>query len=227
MMNQFGRVVLLFSALLLTACASTKSSQSEQIFDGVSLDGWEGDERFWRVEDGLIVGRTGSAGALTESTFLIWTGPPLQNFELRAVMRVVGSNNSGIQYRSARGEGYAVTGYQCDVHPRPEYNGMLYEQGGRGIVAVQGDRILIREDGSRQQTEQSYPVRILDPGLWHEYTIVAQGNRLEHRIDGQVTVVVEDDDREHAAREGVIALQLHPGPAYVTLCRSVQLTPLE
>ncbi|MEY3032897.1 MAG: hypothetical protein RLZZ622_1372, partial [Planctomycetota bacterium] len=28
------------------------------IFDGKSLDGWEGKPEFWRVEDGAIVGET-------------------------------------------------------------------------------------------------------------------------------------------------------------------------
>ena len=221
MITQLARIALLGGAVLLTACASTPAY--ETIFDGVSLDGWEGDERYWSVDDGVIVGRTGTENTLADSTFLVWTGSPLADFELRATIRLVGDNNSGIQYRSQRGAGYAVAGYQCDVHPRAEYNGMLYEQGGRGIVATQGERIRITEGGAKRPLDAPYPVVTFDPGLWHEYTVVAQGNRLEHRIDGHVTVVVEDDDREHAAREGVIALQLHPGAGYVVLCRAVEL----
>ena len=44
------------------------------IFDGQSLDNWDGDPRFWRVENGTIVGHTTPDNPLESNTFLIWRG---------------------------------------------------------------------------------------------------------------------------------------------------------
>ena len=37
---------------------------------------------------------------MANNSFLIWRGGKVKNFELRATIRVIGDNNSGIQYRS-------------------------------------------------------------------------------------------------------------------------------
>src|SRR5262245_26108348 len=44
------------------------------IFNGTSLEGWEGDTTFWRAEGGAIVGETTAANPLKANTFLIWRG---------------------------------------------------------------------------------------------------------------------------------------------------------
>ena len=58
-------------------------------------------------------------------------------------MKVSPGGNSGIQYREAErpdlGE-WVVTGYQCDVVSNwPDYDGMLYEERGRRILAHSGE----------------------------------------------------------------------------------------
>ncbi len=42
------------------------------LFDGKSLDGWEGDRRLWSVRDGAITGQTTPQVRLRENKFLIW-----------------------------------------------------------------------------------------------------------------------------------------------------------
>lgn len=239
------RVMLLAGGLaLVSACApssapepasapatsepapASESAVPVALFDGSSLDGWEGDDRYWSVEDGAIVGRS-TATPLERNTFLVWMGEVPGDFDLRAEVMVLGNNNSGIQYRSTRGDGFAVTGYQCDIHPRAEYNGMLYEEGGRGIVATAGSRIAIGADGTK--TEMGEPGEAVEVALdeWHEFRVVVEGNRLAHFIDDREIVVVEDDDATHAVRQGVIALQLHAGGAYEVRFRRVRLRGIE
>jgi len=44
------------------------------IFDGKTLDGWEGDPKYWRVEDGLLIGEVTPDTLLKSNTFIIWRG---------------------------------------------------------------------------------------------------------------------------------------------------------
>jgi hypothetical protein len=71
----------------------------EPIFDGTSLNGWDGDKAFWRVENGTIVGQSTPQNVVKQNTFLIWRGGEPRNFELKVQFRM-DSTNSGIQIRS-------------------------------------------------------------------------------------------------------------------------------
>ena len=69
------------------------------IFDGKTLDGWDGAPGFWKVEDGMIVGRSTKAHP-SGVNFLIWRGGTPGDFELKLDIRFEGEGNSGVQYHS-------------------------------------------------------------------------------------------------------------------------------
>ena len=46
----------------------------ETIFDGKTLTGWEGDSRYWRVEDGSLVGEISAETVIKSNTFIVWKG---------------------------------------------------------------------------------------------------------------------------------------------------------
>ena len=71
----------------------------ETIFDGKTLDKWDGNPEFWRVEDGTITGQTTEAKVTKGNTFIIWRGGETADFELKLEYKIV-NGNSGIQYRS-------------------------------------------------------------------------------------------------------------------------------
>lgn len=83
------------------------------IFDGESLNGWEGNSVYWRVEEGRIIGEVTSETILKRNSFLIWRGGTTGNFELKQEYKASGEGNSGINYRSFEIEGlsYALKGY--------------------------------------------------------------------------------------------------------------------
>src|SRR5688500_2896868 len=63
------------SVLAWSACAAPEAPAPEpraarSLFDGRTLDGWEGDPGFWRVEDGAIVGESSAANPCAETTYL-------------------------------------------------------------------------------------------------------------------------------------------------------------
>ena len=149
------------------------------IFDGQSLDGWDGNQEFWRAEDGILVGETTSP--LQTTTYLIWQQGTVDDFELQLNYRIT-NGNSGIQYRSQDLGEFRVAGYQADMESGPNHSGILYDQGGRGIVTKRGDRTTIKDSGIKQNrepidTSENLQSKI-QSGDWNQYRIVARGNHL-------------------------------------------------
>lgn len=198
------------------------------LFNGTDLSGWEGDADLWRVEDGAITGQFREGQKLPFNKFIIWRGGVLRNFELRMLIRQTG-NNSGIQYRSRelpQVGPFSVGGYQCDVHPNPPYNAQLYEERGRGIVALRGQKILMDDKGGKWLIGATGPVEPISNDEWHEFTVIARGNHLIHMIDGQVAMEVIDHDPVKRSLEGILAIQLHGGPPMKVQAKDIRLKVL-
>jgi len=182
-------------ALVLVAAAVGRSSAEEgfkPLFDGRTLTGWKGDETLWSVEDGMIVGTTDGA-ELKKNTFLA-TEKSYKNFILKVKFKLR-NGNSGVQYRSKSFPEYVVRGYQADIADNM-FMGILYEEGGRGILA------------NVNAAEVAPHVKKDD---WNEYVIKADGGHLTQSLNGFTTVDYQEKS-EQGAKDGIIALQLHVGP---------------
>lgn len=215
--------------LILPLSILASAADPVPLFNGKDLSGWDGDPKLWKVENGLITGTCTGPGNPETNTFLIWKGGIVKDFELTVTMRVTGDNNSGVQYRSRplpEVGPWAITGYQCDVHPAIQHTGMTYEEKGRGIFGLNGQDIVLDPDGQRWLVAEYEPVAV-DVSEWHVYTILARGNRLEHRIDGKPTSTLVDCDEMGRALEGLLAFQLHSGNANRVEVREVLLKVIE
>lgn len=197
------------------------------LFNGKDLTGWDGNPKFWSVEDGAITGRTKAPEDLDYNEFLIWRGGEVENFELHAKVRIKG-NNSGIQYRSKEmtevGK-WSIGGYQCDVHPAAENNAMLYHERGRAIVARNGQTVAVDPEGRKWLTAERDPVAV-DTAEWNEYSIIAKGNHVTHKLNGAVTAVVHDYDEKGRCLSGLLAIQLHKGAAMEVQVKDIRLKHL-
>lgn len=120
----------------------------ESLHNGRDLKDWDGDPSIWSVEAGAITGVTTAEKPLKHNTFLIFKGEPLANFRLELQYRITGGN-SGIQYRSRvfDPQQWIVGGYQADIEAGTTYTGILYEEKGRGILALRGERTTISTKG--------------------------------------------------------------------------------
>lgn len=198
-----------------------------QVFNGKNLNGWSGDPRYWSVEDGALTGKTD--GTLKMNRFITWTGATLRNFELRVQVKVTPGGNSGLQYRGTSRPDLGldiVTGYQCDVvADNPNYNGMLYEERGRRILSHSGEQVIIAPDG-QPWIVGHMPVQEFAPGEWHEFRVLVEGNHHRHWIDGQPTADLIDLDERGRALEGVLAVQVHVGPAMTIQYRDFRVKHL-
>ncbi|MDF1849228.1 MAG: DUF1080 domain-containing protein [Verrucomicrobiales bacterium] len=218
-----------FFSLALLAMASLGYAEEgfQSLFNGKDLTGWDGNPELWSVEDGAITGKTTGPEQLGYNQFLIWKGGTLKNFELHAKIKTEG-NNSGIQYRSKEmpeiGK-WSIGGYQCDAHPTAVNNAMLYHERGRGIVARNGQTVTIDPEGNKWITAQRDPVAV-DVAKWHEYTVIAKGNHVIHKVDGKVTAEYTDHDPKGMSLEGLLAFQIHRGPAMTVQIKDVRLKTL-
>jgi hypothetical protein len=200
----------------------------ERIFDGETLQGWSGDSKLWSVQDDAITGVTTDEEPLAYNKFLIWDGE-VENFHLRAKVRLIGNSNSGIQYRSQHlkdaGE-YVVGGYQCDIHPKAENNGMLYHERGRGIVAKHGQKVIVDHAGDKWFTGTTGPVQEIKLQEWNTFEVIAKGNRLIHKLNGKVCAEIIDHHEAGRLMKGIVALQVHRGPAMRVQVKDIELQRL-
>ena len=220
---------LLTTLTLLSFLAATAQAQEFQsLFNGKDLSGWAGKTEFWSVKDGAIFGQTTKDKPTIGNTFLVWQGE-VADFVFKAKVRFAG-NNSGVQYRSelvGKPEDYVVKGYQADLHPKPEFFGMLYAEKWRGIVARRFQRVIVGVDGKPQVIgEVGDKAQKLVDTEWNELTIIAVGNRQIHQVNGVTTMDLTDNHPE-AKRKGILALQLHAGAPMTVEFKDIGLRHLK
>jgi hypothetical protein len=215
---------ILTTLALLSALAS---AEEIQLFNGKDLTGWEGDPKFWSVQDGTISGASSAENPVPHNTFIIWKGGQPSDFTLTMKYKMTPGDdkkytNSGIQYRSKVVDPakFIVGGYQADFEYGEKYSGILYEEKGRGILAERGQQVVIKqgENPSKPKLEvtgetgNSAEIQAaIKKDDWNDYKIVAKGNNVKQYINGLLTVDVTDETAE-APKSGVIAFQMHAGP---------------
>jgi hypothetical protein len=241
------RVLLLGAAgLLARLCVVTPSRGADtpvpplaetgfhEIFDGKTLGGWDCDPDFWRVESGAIIGESKPDHQPKQNTFCIWKGGEPGDFELKADYRLTGTTdgNSGIQYRSVELPEVArwvMKGYQFDIDLKQHYTGQIYEERGRGFLALRGQIAEVPPGGKSgvigSLGEGNELRSIIHDNDWNEIHLIARGNVLVQLLNGRVTSILVDDDTEHRKMKGEIGIQLHrlPGVAMKIETRRIRI----
>jgi Domain of Unknown Function (DUF1080) len=187
------------------------------LFDGVDLKGWDGSPKFWRVEDGAIVGESTPQNQCGH-TYLVYRGMKARDFTLKFEMKIVGNGGSGFQYRSRTGApwlspipsqyktnlgpnylSWMMTGPQADFWPIHVYTGQFYsENTPMRIVAWRGQVVESYGADSKRlmgtigdRTRLGDFVKMND---WNQYTVIARGGTFIHIVNGQLMAVLVDDD---------------------------------
>ena len=196
----------LFLGLSLVASAAPVS-----LFDGKTLDGWEGDPAWWRVEAGEI--RGGSTTQNVPRNFFLATNKSYQNFELRVKLRLTGTGfvNSGVQIRSVRvPNNTEMSGYQVDFGPG--WYGKLYDESRRNKVIA-------------DSTDPKAVQAAIKEGDWNEYRIRAEGRHLRTWINGVPALDYTEADA-NIATDGRIGLQIHSGGKAVIQAKDIEIEEL-
>lgn len=205
----------------------------ELIFDGKSLNGWDGDPTYWSVKDGALVGTVTPETLLDRNTFIIWRGGELADFDLRLEYRITDSGNSGINYRSVEVPGvpYAMRGYQTDVHGGDRYTGNVYEERGRTFLALRGQKTIVEPGEVAQVVEQFGAATELQAWVrkedgWNDVRIVARGGRVQQYINGRLFADMVDGDPIAGRRKGLLGVQVHVGPPMTVEYRAIRVKHL-
>lgn len=246
-------VVLLPFAFMISSCkAQGKSSQKAsgfvQIFDGKTLNGWEGDPTYWRVENGSLVGEITPSTLLKTNSFIIWRGGRPADFELTLEFKITKAGNSGINYRSVElaDVPHALKGYQADIDGANRYTGQNYEERARTTLAYRGEKATVNalqnsSDSLRTHIKSNaWLERTVTGSLgtsddlqkkikqedWNTCRLVIKGNHLQHYINGILMSDVTDNDTMNRKSEGLLGVQVHVGPPMKVEYRNVKLRQL-
>src|SRR5688572_5668839 len=210
--RQFKWVFLVSVVLglpLPAPAASTPPSpgRTTTLFDGSTLDGWEGDAKIWRVEQGCITG-----GSLTETVkqneFLA-TERDFTNFIVRFQIKLAGNEgfiNSGFQIRSQRvPDSSEMSGHQCDFG-EPNWYGAIYDESRRNKLMAASDMAALGP--------------VIKRNDWNEYVIRADGPRITTWINAvQGTDYIEADPA--IPDWGKFGIQVHGGGKALVQVRRV------
>lgn len=254
-MKDFRNLKYLFILAIIsfTACAQEKTSEASQeeeddgfvsIFNGKSMDGWEGDTDIWRVEDGLLIGELTTDTDLKSNTFLVWTGGEPSDFELKVDFKITEDGNSGINYRSERlvDIPFALRGYQADIDGKNTYTGQNYEERKRATLAYRGQQTkinpqdppgeirdfvernawrgleLTKELGDRDSLRS-----LIHTEDWNHMHLVIKGNHLQHFVNGILMSEVMDEDPVNRSFGGYLGFQVHVGPPMQVAFKNIYL----
>src|SRR5690554_1712493 len=231
----------IFSFLILSACGNPNSQTEAQtasngdfvsIFDGETLDGWEGSPDHWRVENDELVGYTSTEKPLASNTFLIWREGEPSDFELKLEFKISENGNSGVQYRSEELQDpkLALKGYQADIDGKNTYTGQNYEERGRGFLAKRGEIAVLKSGQEPEITGSLGDSEELKAKInfedWNTMRIVARGNHMKHYVNGELMSEVTDEDTELRKMKGKLGLQVHTGPPMEVRYRNIEYKDL-
>lgn len=178
------------------------------LFDGKTKFGWVAEdpanEKDWKVEDGALTcdSKAGFNHLKNKAVF--------QNFHLKLDFWVNKKGNSGVFFRGATGGKpfvgrengqLKVTGYEAQIDDN-DPRGLLYQTGALYDVAPAQSLIKGEEE-------------------WRSYEIIADGDHIVTKINGQTQV----DAERSLFSAGHIGLQ-HHNPGSVIKYRNIKLKPL-
>lgn len=203
------------------------------LFNGRDLTDWDGNPKFWRVEDGAIIGESTEKNP-SGNSYLVYRGMKAKNFTLKLEIKVEGDGGSGIQYRSQVGMpwlspiapnvtanvgpvnlNWMMTGPQADFWPsEPYWTGQFYsENNPMRIMAWRGQ--VVEGYGVKSKRLMGNIANIMALAKyvkkddWNEYTIIARGGVFIQILNGQLmSVMVDDDPKSLNNRAGYIGIEI-------------------
>ena len=224
--------LIILATLMQPALGQNKKEDFISIFDGKTLNGWQGDTSMWRVEKGVLVGEVKPGKTLKNNSFLTWKGGQPGDFELKAEFRITEEGNSGINYRSEvfNGVPFALKGYQADIDGRNVYTGQNYEERGRTFLARRGERSTLeagKPPAISTLGNADSLKRFIHVNDWNTCHLVVKGNRMQHFINGVLMSDVTDNDAVLRKLSGLLGVQVHVGPPMKVMYRNIRLKSIK
>ncbi|MGB7347587.1 MAG: DUF1080 domain-containing protein [Pirellulaceae bacterium] len=194
-----------------TSLADDFATSANPIFDGKTTQGWEGNEKWFRVEEGAIV-----AGSMKEKiphNEFLCTEKQYGDFDLRLEAKLIGDGkNAGVQFRSKRiPNDSELIGYQADIGTMKEQSiwGALYDESRR--------RVFLSHDPEASDAATK--------AGWNKIRILCQGPRIQIFVNDKQTVDYTETEKD-IPLTGIIGLQIHSGAPAEAWYRNVRIVEL-
>lgn len=189
-------------------------AKAVSLFNGTDLTGWTGAPGWWKVEDGAITSESTPEKPCKAANYLTWKGGKPADFELTCDFKMTAEANSGIQIRSEERPDWDTFGYQADMTGDGSLVGYVYHHA-RGLIAERGQEVVLSDKGAKEVKQTANAAELLKhfrKNDWNQYRIVCRGPEITLFVNGVLMCRFTDHAPEHAAKNGIIALQMHPGP---------------
>lgn len=249
-MKQIIYITILSINFCFLSCQDNKKKEFYSIFNGKNLEGWNGDKTYWSVKDGILIGEVTPETILKRNSFVIYEKEQPENFELKLEYRISTSGNSGVNYRSEKikNKPFSLRGYQSDIDGKNKYTGQNYEEKKRTTLAYIGEKVIIKEMPDsiplsnirknvkrncwqtrdivatlRDKKELKATVKNND---WNTMHIIANGNHMQHFVNGVLMSDVIDLDTQNRSEKGFIGVQVHVGPPMKIEYKNIRLRHL-
>jgi hypothetical protein len=199
------------------------------IFNGKDLTGWDGKPGWWTVEDGALTAESTPEKPCKKCNYLVWRGGQPADFELFADFKLSTSANSGIQIRSETRPDWDTFGYQADMTGNGTLVGFVYHHN-RGLIAGRGEKAAFDAEGKKTVEKIGDPKELLKhfkPGDWNTQRIVCRGPEIALYVNDVLMCQITDHHATLAAKSGIIALQMHPGPPMKIQFKNIRLKELK
>ena len=225
----------------LAKLAARSESGFLNLFNGQDLTGWAYDNTYWSADQGAITARAGSGAPPNFRTALVWQGGTVEDFELRLQYRfrkMAGNAQAtaGVEYRGVKNGDWNVSGYHYEIALAGINTGMLTSRE-RSALAVYTQKAFIHSrTGGQDKIDVSgtlEPYSVIEPTIkpedWNEIVIIAQGNRLIHKINNHTIVDVTDENEKKRIFSGLLALELNTGtkPGVFVQFKNIRLKRLK
>lgn len=165
-------------------------SERIELFDGKSLDGWDGHKNLWSVKEGVIIGK--NTEPVKVSTYLL-TKQKFTDFHLVCSFKLAESEmHSGIalwgEVAPSKGDPFTYKGH------------LVMFPSGWGLYDLYG-RLGLKADANPAK-------KVGKQHDWNDLEIWAQGNRIRLVANGVLVVDWRDPDPKRI-KEAPVGLQLH------------------
>lgn len=249
-MKQIIYITILSINFCFLSCQDNKKKEFYSIFNGKNLEGWNGDKTYWSVKDGILIGEVTPETILKRNSFVIYEKEQPENFELKLEYRISTSGNSGVNYRSEKikNKPFSLRGYQSDIDGKNKYTGQNYEEKKRTTLAYIGEKVIIKEmpdsiplSNIRKNVKRNcWQTRDIVASLgdkkelkatvknndWNTMHIIANGNHMQHFVNGVLMSDVIDLDTQNRSEKGFIGVQVHVGPPMKIEYKNIRLRHL-
>lgn len=183
-----------------------KGGQKDVLFNGKDLTGWEpfGDGKWYVDEEGNLVTENGD----NRQYGYLCTRKYYKDFDLTVEFKEESNGNSGLFFHSFIKDFNTVQGWQCEVAPKGNDTGGIYESYRRGWLQQIPDE---KEE-------------ILKVDDWNTLRLRVEGPHVQTWLNGEPMVDFEDE--LIGSTHGRLMLQMHDGCDIKVLWRNFQIEEL-